>query len=74
MTPTERLEELRSIGRGLLDEAMTRPVEGTHGGDEMARYAAIGRKATSILNAWERLHAQYAEFLREQVKSAKEKK
>lgn len=73
-TPADELETLRIRGRGILSEALTRPVEGLHGGDDRARHAAIGQTFEAILRAWDRLHEDYAEFMRGQMKAAKEKK
>lgn len=51
----EQLETLRQRGRGILSDALTRPVEGTHGGNEAARQAAIGKAFSTILESWDRL-------------------
>lgn len=51
----EQLEALRHRGRGILSDALTRPVEGTHGGNEAARQQAIGKTFSSILESWDRL-------------------
>lgn len=73
MTPAEELNILRQRGRGILSEALTRPVEGTHGGDHRARQQAIGEGFTLILTAWDKLAEDYAEFLRRMIEGAKPK-
>lgn len=64
---TDELEMLRLRGRGILSDALMRPVEGGHGGNEAARQKAIGQSFSSILAAWDRLMADVATMVKMQA-------
>ena len=64
----EQLETLRQRGRGILSDALTRPVEGTHNGNESARQQAIGQTFSRILESWDRLMQDVTTLLKEQSK------
>lgn len=63
----DQIETLRLRGRGILSDALTRPVEGGHGGNEAARQQAIGQTFSRILEAWDRLMADVATAMKTQA-------
>ena len=67
----KQLDALYLQGLGILSDAMARPPEGTHGGDQAKRDQAIGERVRLIRDRFERLHEAYRAFARSQVEAAK---